>query len=515
MARTMRVRGLVIAVMAVALAAALSAPAFASPVLVVDGDHVRRADDPFVPPAPEVDLGPAPGRARHQAISAAGGGGGVSAALARAYRAHAISRTSYAGYRRTFGRARSTLSRLSGARRRELGYVVQTLERLAQARRLTPSRMPAQFLGLRRNAAYWPSKRFPAVGDQIEFKGSELLFQYFPGRGLQFHPLSNFKKANLLHGACKKRTPGKAKLVCGARPPGPKPGTPCRPKRLAHLLDELSALAVHRDRRFIAWEYMFEFGGGSPPWISGMAEATAISAFGRASQLLGRPDYLATARSALGAFEVPHPAGVRARGPLGGVHYLQYSFAPRLFIFNAFMQALIGLHDYGKLAADPRATQLFTEAEPEARREVPFSDVGDWSRYNFRGHESSPLYHELLREILQGMGQRLGGIYCDYAIRYRGYQTDPPKVVFQGPRQAVHGRVVGVRFSLSKLSVVELKVYRGHRVVHRGLATLRQGNRSLPWRADKPGTYVVRLGAKELRTGRSKRGRTSARVPVS
>lgn len=507
-------RRLLIAVLALVIAAALSAPAFASPVLVVEGDHVRRAEDPFTPSAAESDLGPAPGTPREHAFSAAGGPRAVLEALGRAYRGKTIPRSSYKRYRRGFRRARSTLGRLSGARRRELGYVVGALERLAMARRLTPSRMPAQFLQLRRNAAYWPSKRFPRVGDQIVFRGSELVFQYFPGRGLQFHPLSNFKKANLLHGACKVRRPGKAKPVCGARPPGPKPGTPCRPRRLRHLLDELSRLAVQRDRRFVAWEYMFEFGGGSPPWISGMAEATAVSAFGRGAQLLGRPDYLATARSALGAFEVGRPVGVRTRGPLGGVHYLQYSFAPRLFIFNAFMQALIGLHDFGRLASDPRATQLFRAGEPEARREVPYSDVGDWSRYNFRGHESSPLYHELLREILQGMGQRLGGIYCDYAVRYRGYQSDPPKISFLGPRETARGRPARIRFSVSKLSVVELTVYRGKRLAHRGIATFRRGARSLPWRPAKAGVYTVRLGAKELRTGRSRRGRASATTTV-
>ena len=70
---------------------------------------------------------------------------------------------------------------------------------------------------------------------------------------------------------------------------------------------------------------------------------------------------------------------------MGGTHYLQYSFAPRLYIFNAFFQSLIGLYDYGRLTKDARATALFQKAEPEARREVALSSVGDWSRYSFRG----------------------------------------------------------------------------------------------------------------------------------
>ena len=45
------------------------------------------------------------------------------------------------------------------------------------------------------------------MGDQVSFKGSELLYQYFPGRGLQLHPLSTFKKANHMHGDCERGAP--------------------------------------------------------------------------------------------------------------------------------------------------------------------------------------------------------------------------------------------------------------------------------------------------------------------
>ncbi len=370
------------------------------------------------------------------------------------------------------------------------------------------------FLQLGRNSSYWSSKPIPRAGDQVAFRGSEVLFQYFPGRGLQIHPLANFKKANLLHGACARRG-GPGKPVCGARPPGPRRGTPCRRGRLRRLLDELSRLAVKRGPGFLAWEYLFHFGGGSPPWMSGMAQSTAIAALGRGARMLNRPEYDSTARAALGAFEARSPTGVRARGPLGGVHYLQYSFAPRLYIFNAFLQSLIGLHDYGNLANEDRAKRLFRLAEPDARREVPYSDVGDWSRYSFRGRESTQEYHELLREILQGMGRRLKGVYCDLAIRYRRYQTEPPRIRVRGARELVSGRPARVTFTLSKLSVVEVQVFKGERRTFRRLARFRRGTRSFSWRPRSPGRYAIRIGAKELRTGRSLRGRAAATIEVS
>ena len=502
-----------VAVTAVALAAVLCGPAHAEQVVVVDGEDVRQVDDPFAPARAEIDLGPPPGRAAMRAYPAANGPRAVGRVLRRTLQGGAITRAAYAGYRRAYGKARSTWRRLAPARKAELGYVLRTLERMALGRRLTLSRMPAVFLQLRRNSAYWGSKPFPAAGAQVSFRGSELLFQYFPGRGLQLHPLANAKKANLLHGACGQR--GRGQPVCGARPPGPRRGTPCRPGRLRRLLDELSVIAVRRGNGFVAWEYLFHFGGGSPPWMSGMAQATAITALGRGAQLLGRPDFHGTAQAALGAFESSPPVGVRTPGPRGGVHYLQYSFARRLYIFNAFLQSLIGLHDYGRLARDARATSLFRAAEPEARQEVPLSDVGDWSRYSFRGRESTREYHELLREVLQGMGRRLGGIYCAYAIRYRGYQTAPPTIRFTGPQGGVAKRNARVRFSLSKLSVVELKVYKGRRLAFRRIATFRRGARSFGWRPRSAGRYVVRLGAKELRTGRSRRGRGSGAIVVT
>jgi hypothetical protein len=516
-----RYLGVSIALLVVAFS---SAPAYAGQVTVVDGDRVRQVDDPFTPSRAEIDLGPAPGGTRVparaagplRAHAAQRGVRAVLRALSRARLGGAITAGSQASYRRAYAKARSSWRRLAPARKVELGYVLRSVERLASAGRLTPSRMPAVFLQLRRNTSYWGSRPFPASGDQVTFRGSELLFQYFPGRGLQLHPLSNFKKANLLHGACN-RGARSTRPVCGARPPGPRRGTPCRPGRLRLLLDELSALAVRRGPGFVAWEYLFHFGGGSPPWMSGMAQSTAIVALGRGAQLLGRPDYHATAQMALGAFEASAPVGVRALGPRGGAHYLQYSFSRRLYIFNAFLQALIGLHDYGRLARDARATGLFRAGEPEALREVPLSDVGDWSRYSYRGRESTREYHELLREMLQGMGRRLGltSVYCSYAIRYRGYQTSPPVIRFSGPQSAAARRTSRLRFTLSKLSIVEVKVLKGRKLAFRRLGTFRRGTRSFAWKPRSAGHYTVRLGAKELRTGRSRRGRGSGALTVS
>ena len=289
----------------------------------------------------------------------------------------------------------------------------------------------------------------------------------------------------------------------------------CDPEALAVLLDEMEKLAVHRGRRFIAWEYLFDFGGGAPPWMSGMAQATAIQSLARAADLLGQPRYLKTARRALGAFETLPPTGVRAVGPAGGIHYLQYSFAPRLWIFNAFLQSLIGLYDYSEATGDERARKLFDDAEPEAREELPLSDLGDWSRYNYAGHESSPDYHELLREFLQSMcSRRLGAPYCTYARRYRGYQTDPPVLELNVPELTQKGDLTAIRFNVSKLSAVEITISKGEKVALHEIATFSRGARSFLWRPRSRGLYTVKLGAKELRTGLGLKDRGTTEIEV-
>jgi D-glucuronyl C5-epimerase-like protein len=477
-------------------ALALSASAQASPVIEVGGGHTVVRNDPVVPPPePEPELGAVAVAARKPK---ARGYRAVLRSLLLARRTRKISAASYRRYVRDYRKARSVRRRLRGARGSQLGYVIASIESIALRKRLTSSRLASVFLTLRRNTQYWPRMRFPAAKDQLTFRGSQILFQYYPGRGLQIQQLSTFKKANLMHGAC-----------TGAL------NAPCDRAGLQSLLDEESRLAVRRSSKFIAWEYLFDFGGGSPPWISGMADATAIQALGRAAKLLNRPQYLKTARNALGAFDTYAPLGVRTTGFRGGTHYLQYSFAPRTYIFNAFTQSLIGLYDYWKLTGDTRARAQYDRAEPELAREVPYSDVGDWSLYNYRGPESDSNYHELLREVLQSMcSRKLGEVYCTYAMRYRDDQTQPATLELLGPETATADQDAFVSFELSKLSAVEITIVKDGKTAFHKVITFRRGRRGFTWKPKSAGTYDVRLGAKELRTGNGLRTRASGTIDV-
>ncbi len=483
----------------------LAAPAQASAgeVLVVDGGHVQRSADPFVPSGADARLPEPPGRVASAGSTARAaatnrGARAVGRAISRARRARRISRSAARRYSGWFSSARRTLRRLRGSRKRQLNYVVGVAERLALRGRLTSSRMPAVFLTVRRNASFWRSRAFPGPDAKVRFRGSEILFQYYAGRGIQLQPLVNWKRVNLMHGACTKG------------------GSNCSRSRLAKLVSELNRTASRRSPRFIAWEYYFTFGGGGPPWMSGMAQATAVQALGRASRLLDRPDYLATARKALPAFSAsPSAGGVKVRGFRGGRHYLQYSFARRLFIMNAFLQSVIGLYDYAKITGDQRADGLWRAAEPEAAREVPSFDIGDWSLYSYRGPESDQDYHELLREFLASMCSRLRtDVYCQTARRFRAYQTDPAVLDIKGPATATHNQPTRIRFFVNKRSAVQVVVTRDGDVGLDRTATFRRGDGSFEWTPRATGSYTIRLSAKELRTGKGLRSRTEGSVLV-
>jgi hypothetical protein len=482
---------------AAALLCAAVPAAHAGTVLRVDGSKATRVTDPSVPSRGAADLGrmpagpPVAGTSQKTKPKKKGptrGEKAVDSALKTALRRRSISRKDEASYRKTYRLARSRRDRLSGQRKKELGYVVSTLEAIALRRQLTASRMKPLFLIVQRNAQFWLRSPFPGSRGYVQFKGSQMLFEYYVGEGLQLQPLANFKKANALHGACVKPT-----------------GVACNRAALTRLLDEMVATRVRRGK-FIAWEYYFAF-GGPPPWISGMATATGIQAFGRAGQLLNTGKWRTYVNQALPAFTTRAPTGVLTRGPMGGNHYLQYSFAPRLYIINALLQSVIGLYDYAEITGDPTAARLWRAAEPEARKELPVNDTGDWSTYSYRGRESTREYYDLLLEVAAGMCHRTKiEQYCTTTKNFRNYLSKPATLTFLGPTTATKGQETQVRFSVDKLSAVQIVItHENGKTALDKTATFRRGTGSFTFKPGATGAYTVRLAAKEQRTGKGLR----------
>ena len=376
-------------------------------------------------------------------------------------------------------------------------------------RRALPAvRMPAAFLQLGRNAEWWSANDPPSApqperrpcagaaglgGARVTFPGDPVIYQWYPGQGLALQPLATFGRANALWAACG---------------PEPTPGLACKPEELRLLLDRMIAVAGRRGNGFLAWEYLFSFGGGRAPWISGLAQGTGIQAFTRGAQLLGNPAYLEVARQALGAFEAPPPTGVRVAAD-GGAHYLLYSYAPGLRVLNAFLQALVGIYDFAQAAQDPRATALFNAGDRAARRALPRFDTGAWSRYAQGGAESDLGYHRLVRDFLRSLCTRTGtAAYCAMRTRFDRYLHERTRVAVRltGRRRA--GRTLAVRVTLSKLSCVTLRLHRGGDVVVARTLVLPRGTRTLPVLLARSGRHVVEVQARDLMNHRTTVRRT-------
>jgi hypothetical protein len=329
----------------------------------------------------------------------------VLGALQRAEAAGALPAPQGALYRAVLARARSVRAGLRGVRRREMAAVLTIAGRIAKRGDLVPARMPAVFLTLQRNAEWWAVNGPPAPGSpgengargrrcrppsavraaRVEFAGSELVFQYYRGMGLQLQMNGTWGKANALFAG----------------------SDPALIARGAALLNELLPLAVARSG-VIAWEYLFPVYGGRPPWISGLSQATAVQALTRAAAKLGRPDLLGIAGGTASAFAFPPPAGVRARVGRGAAWFVLYSFAPRQRVLNAHLDALAALFDLAQASGNVVARISYERGLLAARRRIRGYDTGRWSKYANPGALADLNYHVLNTTLAGEVCKRSG-----------------------------------------------------------------------------------------------------------
>ena len=321
-------------------------------------------------------LGPvrAPARAR----AAASHGPTVTAALASLQRSGAITPAIYQQDYSAYVAAVNSLKKLSGTRRNELGAVVANVQAIAAAGGFIPSRLPALFLTLERNRTWWTTGSLLASRVRITFPGSKLIWEYYSGQGIEIQWLDTFGEGNGFYSGGQNNN-------------------------LKQLVAELIPLATKRAGG-IAWEYMFQFDGGLPPWTSGLSQGTALQVLSRDFSRFKEPAVLTAAQEALGIFKTPPPNGVRVTSSLGA-HYLEYTYAPTDRILNGEIQALVGLYDNTSITKDPTGLALFEAGDAEERARTPLYDTGAWSMYDQFG-ESDLNYHELLTEFLQHLCER-------------------------------------------------------------------------------------------------------------
>ncbi|MDE3069684.1 MAG: hypothetical protein KGJ43_03040, partial [Acidobacteriota bacterium] len=474
---------------------------------------------------------------------------GVPATLLALSRRGAISAADARHYGAIYAAATRSLARLGGTRHSELASVLANVQLLAAGGELNASRLPAVFTTLARNTQWWTTGPLLADGAHIGFPGSRLVWEYYPGQGIEIQWLATFGEANGYYLSGHGDT------------------------ALRQVLEEARALASDRAGG-IAWEYLFHFDGGAPPWTSGLSQGTAVQALARGYERLHEVSFRESAEGALAIFQTPPPAGVRV-GMSGGDWYVQYTYDPRDLILNGFIQALVGLYDFTAITGSPTGQRLFEAGDAVARSEVSRYDTGAWSHYD-QFTESTLSYHELLAEFLShlcertqrgeplaayeaararaGSGEGTGGartagrqggtltgagavavpsatggsggappggspaevagksaatpiaadqIYCATAKHFTADLHNPPRIGLI-TRRLPTGARGGVQIALSKVSTVTLTVRTGSRVVWTNTATVEAPRPRLLWVTPaRAGSYSVSLTAVDLAGNRA------------
>ncbi|HEX5781219.1 MAG TPA: D-glucuronyl C5-epimerase family protein [Solirubrobacteraceae bacterium] len=400
----------------------------------------------------------------------------VTGALRLARLTRRINRATHARYTRDYTAATAALRKLDGVRATELGSVLGAVNGLASQHRLDHTRLRPAFLVLRRNTRFWTHEPMPAAGYRVSY--GPAVFQYYPGRGMQLQPLASWGKVNWLARTCLEgRTLARRRSACPVAD-------------LRRSVDGLLALAARRGD-FLAWEHYFHWGGGTPPWISGMTQATAISALARASRALGVARWRKAAHEALGAFTAAPPLGVD-----GGDHFLMYSFAPGLRIFNGELQAVSGIGELASLWPDRRARRLFYRGERGARAMIAAADTGAWSLYSYSGREATLSYHQLIEEFLGDMCARTDrATYCDAERRFARYEREPTRIGIAPLERLRAKRTTTVRFRISKISSVSVRLYDREGLAYSRDMTLPYGTHQVGWTPPSRGRFRLRIEA--------------------
>jgi hypothetical protein len=372
------------------------------------------------------------------------------------------------GYRSDLTAAYGTLRKLGGAREQNLAAVLHDVA--LQWRSYTSPRAYALFTMLETNAGYFGNRAVPAAKTDIQ-DSDGVVYRFFPGQGFQFHPLA---EAGALNAAVASKDPE-------------------RVEGLALALSNRGAASGGALR----FEYYFPYGGGRPPWTSGMAQAVMAQALVRAAALTGDTDLLGDAVAAFHAI----PLGLVRKLPQGPWIRL-YSFDSEV-VLNAQLQTIVALEDYAAATGDTTAATLAAEMLGSAQTLLPRFDTGYWSYYSLARDESPLEYHVYVTQLLKKLAARHPeGPWAKVAARFANYQRQPP-IVKPGavagtlyPRPADgYKDAAPIRFWLSKRSRVSVSA--GGRT---SSAWLSHGSHALTWSPGslRPGSYQPTLRAVDL-----------------
>jgi D-glucuronyl C5-epimerase-like protein len=374
------------------------------------------------------------------------------AAVEHAVKSGRLSRADASADRREIARAVHLARVLPAGRRIPVEVALEQIGALGK--KLTAPRAKALFGQLAMNDEYFARHGVPRPGTDIT-DADGIVYRYFSGKCFEFHPLADASALNARVAA---------KDVDGAR----------------RLAAALAARAVPRRGGGVAWEYYFRYGGGRPPWVSGMAQAVAAQAFARAAALV--PDASAAlSDEATRAFRaVPRLTTSVAAGPWIRL----YSFS-RNPVLNAQLQSVLSLQSYAAATNDAAAATLASRMQQAAAATLWRFDTGYWTDYSLAGNPSPLSYQKFVIRLLHRLASA-DPRFAQAADRFATYLRQPPafKVANTSPG--------ALRFWLSKPARVTATTTAGRSV----RLSLDAGWHTFRWHEPKrPGFYRVGVTA--------------------
>jgi hypothetical protein len=349
----------------------------------------------------------APPSAQKQALTA------VAKAVASGY----LDAPTAAADRAEIARAARLIRGLPSGRREPVQNALRQVAALSG--KLSAPRAAAVFGQLKANDDYF-SKHWPPA-PQTDVRGPDgIVYRYFPGRCLEFHPLASFGALN---------------AAAAAKDAD----------RTQTIADALIARGVHEPGGGIGWEYDFDYSGGRAPWLSGMAQAVAAQAFARAAAVVDSQSSSLLAQ-AKGAYQAISPPLLlqTAAGP-----WIRLYGFNRMVVLNAQLQTVISLEAYAKTAQDSDAGALASRMQNAAASMLGRFDTGFWSRYDLAGTPSPLNYQKFVNQLLKRLGP-LDPRFASASQRFATYLTQPPAF------RVANGGLGQVRFWLSKPSSVQV-----------------------------------------------------------
>jgi hypothetical protein len=408
----------------------------------------------------------------------------INEGLSRAVAAGRITQKEATAHRAILRSARAAISRFSSSRRVTLARVLHLVA--IQSGGFSRPRALALFAMLQTNTAYLSRYGVPPTGKDVIGRDG-VLYRAGWGVGLQFHPLGNAQKLNML-------------LIQSKR------------EKALRLARSLARRLVTRTSGAVL-EYYFPYGGGRPPWSSGMAQAVAAQAFARTGRRLGVPSNFVPARRAY--LSIPRLTRAIDVGPWIRL----YSFS-RMVVLNAQLQASLSIADYGQIVLDPAAVGMGDRLEDAGRAALGRFDTGAWTNYT-PGNEAPLKYHLYHVQLAKRLADRTKlDFWVNAHTRFNRYTHEPPRfrpgpavpTLYPWPTDGFRDGT-RIRFFLSKISS-SVRVRAGGKTW--SLGQERRGWHSVYWRPGRrePRVYTPSVTAVDLAGNRGSAYLRAIRIAV-